>query len=160
MSNATETVHATAIAYEGVGCLILGASGSGKSQLAAAAVLHGAMLVADDRVQLEAVDGFIVAAPGVDGAGVIEIRGMGLIRLESSQRVASHAMHLAIELGGAGATRLPEPQTRSFLGIELPFIALPAAPLPSVSGLLLYLQAMHAGRVLPADWLPRRIVGA
>ena len=46
------TLHATCVAMEGRGVLIIGPSGSGKSELALALMAHGARLVADYRVTL------------------------------------------------------------------------------------------------------------
>jgi HPr kinase/phosphorylase len=154
-----DPIHATAIAYEGMGCLIIGASGAGKSQLAADAFFHGAKLVADDRVLLRNVDGFLVAEPLPQGAGVIELRHLGLIRLAAHQRLPSHAIHLVVELGGEGAERLPEHQLRRFCGVDVRFLALPAAPMTRATALLLYLKAMQERRVLSTDWMPARIVG-
>ncbi len=49
---ATTQLHASAVAVDGRGCLITGASASGKSTLALEMIALGAELVADDRVDV------------------------------------------------------------------------------------------------------------
>jgi HPr kinase/phosphorylase len=47
-----QLVHASAFAYAGAGCLLLGDSGAGKSHIVAQALVLGASLIADDQVDL------------------------------------------------------------------------------------------------------------
>ena len=56
-------VHATCIAVDGLGVLLRGPSGSGKSDLALRLIDGGAMLIADDQVVLEAIGGVLFARP-------------------------------------------------------------------------------------------------
>ena len=75
----SETVHATAVLVGADGVLIRGESGSGKSALALALIERGARLIADDRLTLSGCHGRIVAtAPGAT-AGLIELRGRGIV---------------------------------------------------------------------------------
>jgi HPr kinase/phosphorylase len=75
------TIHASvALVGEG-GVLIRGASGSGKSSLLLSLLCdHGAMLVADDRVALAAAEGRLVATAPDEIAGLMEVRGLGIVR--------------------------------------------------------------------------------
>ncbi|MBM3488544.1 MAG: hypothetical protein FJX67_18250, partial [Alphaproteobacteria bacterium] len=50
-------LHATCIAVDGIGVLVRGASGAGKSDLALRLIDAGARLVADDQVLVEAAAG-------------------------------------------------------------------------------------------------------
>lgn len=74
-------IHATAIAIGEAGILIRGASGSGKSVLALALIALAAQggrfarLVADDRVELAARGGRLVARPVAPLEGIVERRG-------------------------------------------------------------------------------------
>jgi serine kinase of HPr protein (carbohydrate metabolism regulator) len=99
------------------GVLILGESGAGKSDLALRLIAMGAVLVADDRCDL------FVSSDALH-AGMIEIRGVGIVRLpwKADARIA-----LAIRLDASGAiTRLPEPaKYRPPPPIELPEQNLP-----------------------------------
>jgi hypothetical protein len=83
-----KTVHASAVLIGARAVLIRGPSGSGKSQLALGLIeaarggaLAFARLVADDRVHLETANGRLLARPAAALAGLIEVRGIGLMRL-------------------------------------------------------------------------------
>ena len=145
-------IHASAFAYHGAGCLILGDSGSGKSTLVAEVMLRGAKLVADDRVALHASDGKLIANPVEPLRGVIELRGFGLIRQE--EVVEAQSIHLVIALDAAANERLPEPATHRYFGVNVPFLSVPPPPVLQPAALLLYLEAVHEGRSLPTDWHP------
>lgn len=56
-------VHGTCVCIGEVGVLLLGPSGSGKSDLALRLIDGGAHLVADDQVQIEAASGALLASP-------------------------------------------------------------------------------------------------
>lgn len=77
-----DTMHATCVSVFGdrlSGCLLLGPSGSGKSDLAVRLIDGGGTLVADDRVIIAAGDGVVTAAPPPLLAGLLEIRGLGVM---------------------------------------------------------------------------------
>ena len=63
-------VHGTAIDIDGAGILLLGPSGSGKSDLALRLIDGGARLVADDRVAQENINGVISLSPPEKLAGL------------------------------------------------------------------------------------------
>ena len=79
------TIHGTALVLGQAGVLLRGRSGAGKSLLALALLERWALkglaagLVSDDRVILELVDGAIVMAAPPSIAGLIELRGRGII---------------------------------------------------------------------------------
>jgi HPr kinase/phosphorylase len=83
-------------------------------------LLHlGFTLVADDRVDIDA--GFARPAPGL--AGLLEVRGLGIVRLP---HVAPVRLRLAVTLA-AGAERLPRPELHAAL--DLPLVTVdPARP--------------------------------
>lgn len=147
-------LHASAFAYNGCGCLILGASGTGKSRLLSDALSMGAKMIGDDRIRLEPMMGLVAAAPVPELAGVIELRGLGLIRVNDA--LAKHVLHLVVELDPAAAgERLPPLQRYNLLGVDVPYLRVAPVPHTSASALLLYLKAMQEGRALPADWKPK-----
>ena len=146
-----QLIHASAFAYDGMGCLLTGPSGSGKSRLLAGAMLHQAQLISDDQVALHAYNGHLVACPAPHLSGIIELRGLGLIK--HPQTVASHPIHLVVDLGEEDE-RLPEPATMDYCGIDVPFRRLASARTMLAAPLLLYLKAMREGRILPTDWHP------
>ena len=125
----TTGLHGSCAARGGRGVLLLGASGSGKSDLLLRLIDRGFALVADDRVVIEAGQ----AAPPPALAGLIEIRGLGLLRLP---HVAPVPLALALALdeaasllaepaarGDAGERRLPRPRRHRTLGVPMLRIA-------------------------------------
>jgi serine kinase of HPr protein (carbohydrate metabolism regulator) len=122
------TVHGSAVLVGARAVLIRGPAGSGKSRLAfdlintaASALLPFARLVADDRVQLEACNGRLLARPPAALAGLLEIRGLGIRRLPH-EPVA--AVGLVVDLADAGAERLPAAGRQTTIaGIALPRLA-------------------------------------
>lgn len=75
------TVHASAVAIGGRALLLLGAPGCGKSDLALRLIDRGATLIADDRVRLDADGDRLLASPPPALAGLLEVRGVGIVTL-------------------------------------------------------------------------------
>ena len=109
-------VHATAVAHGGRALLLRGPAGAGKSALALEMIALGAALVADDRTVLTAAGGVLRAAPPAAIAGVIEARGIGLLRLPHAADVPVAAV---ADLGAAETARLPPLRTTALLGHEV-----------------------------------------
>lgn len=115
-------VHGTCIELAGTGVLLRGPSGSGKSDLALRLLDRGARLVADDRVDLHAADGTLSARAPEPIAGLVEVRGLGIITVPTVTEVR---LGLVVDLvAPAAVERLPEPKTCTFLGIHLPLVQL------------------------------------
>jgi HPr kinase/phosphorylase len=115
-------LHATCVQLGGVGVVLLGASGVGKSDLALRLIDAGALLVADDQLEVEAGPTGLLGRPAERLAGLLEVRGLGILRLPYC-RVSP--LGLVVELDAATqAPRLPEPSTYPILGTELPCLRL------------------------------------
>lgn len=115
-------LHASAVAIGNRGCLITGASGSGKSTLALEMIASGARLVADDRTEVRRDrDALELAAPAAI-AGLVEARGVGLIRLPH----CTASLHLVVDLDEEPVERLPRRSAGGrhldLLGIRCPVI--------------------------------------
>ena len=116
-------VHGTAVYWPdaGAGVLILGPSGSGKSDLAARLIDRGWRLVADDQVLLTA-EGVAVTAAAPDALkDTIALPGLGLCH-EPAMECApvTHIVHLS-----ATAPRFPlDAGRQSVCGITMPAIAI------------------------------------
>ncbi len=97
-------IHASCVSLGGKGVLLLGQSGAGKSDLALRLIDQGARLVADDRCDLFERGGKLCARPPASIAGLMEIRGLGIISLPYARGVT---VAMAVMLGESQA-RLPE----------------------------------------------------
>ncbi len=76
------TVHGVFVEVHGVGTLLLGPSGIGKSECALFLVERGHRLVADDQVQLTCLpNGAVMGAPPPLLRNHLEIRGVGILNI-------------------------------------------------------------------------------
>lgn len=135
--DATARIHATLVAVPRPGqatpggALLLGPPGSGKSDVALRLIEAGAVLVADDQVDLSLGDGGLWGAAPAATAGLIEARGIGLIRLPFEKRARIAAV---VELVTGEIERMPArrwyqpPQTFRARGgaLRIPLFALNA----------------------------------
>jgi serine kinase of HPr protein (carbohydrate metabolism regulator) len=112
-------IHASCVAVNGHGVLLLGDSGAGKSDIALMLIDAGAQLVADDRTILFVVKGALHARAPDSIKGLLEIRSVGIVHKPS--RVAR--LRLAVRLGQEDE-RLPKPRLYRQLGCEVPEIRL------------------------------------
>ena len=88
--------HASAVLLNGQGVLLLGESGSGKSTTALYLIeAYDGMLIGDDRIHLTGVDKELMAHPHDELRGLIEMRGLGLLRLPYCERAK---IALAVDL--------------------------------------------------------------
>lgn len=123
-------VHATSVAIGGAAVLLIGESGSGKSDLALRLVDRGATLVSDDYTQLEVRDGRLHASPPATIAGRIEVRYIGIVSMPHMHNVP---VALAIGLDDK-PTRMPDRTIHiDILGVAVPLVLLdarePSAPI-------------------------------
>ncbi|MWD29062.1 serine kinase [Aquicoccus sp. SCR17] len=132
-------LHASCVAVDGRGVLILGPSGSGKSALALQLMSLGAVLVADDRVRLWAENGTLLAAAPETLRGLIEARGVGILRAETAGPVP---VALAVDLAAPEPKRLPPERRFTCLDCEMPLLHNPGMGHFSAA----ILQYMKAGR--------------
>ena len=125
-------IHATCCAYDAAGgpggVLLLGPPGSGKSDLALRLIDAGFALVADDRVDIEIGAGGAFASAPAALAGLLEVRGIGIIRL--GRGVPRARIALAVTLSPrAEQERLPEPARTALAGHAVPTVPVdPEAP--------------------------------
>ncbi|TVQ57328.1 MAG: hypothetical protein EA355_04750 [Rhodobacteraceae bacterium] len=127
-------LHASAVALEGRALLILGAPGAGKSTLALGMIALGATLVADDRTTLEATADGVSAAPAQGLEGLIEARGVGLLRLP---HLARAPVACALDLDREEVERLPPRRNLLLLGWSIPLSLRPPRVDPAAMAALL-----------------------
>jgi len=117
--NPEVNIHATCVrlalagrkfgAPPAAGVLLIGGSGSGKSDLALRLLGRGAELVSDDRTILRVERGRLTARAPRQIAGLIEIRGVGIVEMPHA---ASARILLVVNLSGV-VQRLPPRQNWS-----------------------------------------------
>jgi serine kinase of HPr protein (carbohydrate metabolism regulator) len=122
------SIHASAVKIGERAVLIRGPSGSGKSRLAFELIASGpswqlpkAVLVGDDRVHLDTAGGELLVRPSPRLAGLIEIRGLGIRKIDF---IPQAVVGLIVDLAADDAERLPPDNTLqiSIFGVKLPRI--------------------------------------
>ena len=148
------TVHASAVLVGERAVLIRGPSGSGKSRLAFDLILAGragqippAILVGDDRVHLDTSGGNLIVRPAPELAGLMEIRGLGIRRIE---HVGEAVVGWVVDLAAEDGERLPaaEALTLNIYGVKIPRIPvnLRFTPLPVIVAALTTTDGTGADR--------------
>jgi HPr kinase/phosphorylase len=132
------TVHGVLVELFGVGVMITGKSGIGKSETALSLIKRGHRLIADDAVEIwrPAEDILVGRTPKVL-ANLIEVRGLGIIDVCSLYGAGVIRPDKRIELildfvpwvEGAPYDRLGFDQKyREILGVNTPLLTVPVAP--------------------------------
>ncbi|MBB4210959.1 hypothetical protein CCR85_00760 [Rhodothalassium salexigens] len=121
-ARARAAVHGTVVAWPpGGGVLILGPSGAGKSDLALRLIDRGARLVGDDYIHLFASGPGLYASAPAPLAGLLEVRGLGLVR----QRYLPQArIALVVHLAARETVeRMPRMRYKFLRGVRLPVMS-------------------------------------
>ncbi|MBP2300471.1 serine kinase of HPr protein (carbohydrate metabolism regulator) [Azospirillum picis] len=127
------------------GVLLRGEAGRGKSDLALRLIDNGARLVADDRVVLRADAGRLTASAPPALAGLLEVRGVGILPVPAAP---SAAVGLVVDLVPRDAVeRLPEAEVDMLLGIALPRLGLCAFDASTPAKIRLAAARLRDGRL-------------
>jgi HPr kinase/phosphorylase len=132
------TVHGVLVDIYGVGCLILGKSGVGKSEAALELVHRGHRLVADDIVHIDRIAGNVLMGYGSELIKYhMEIRGLGIINIRNLFGISSVRTRKRVSLvfklerwdehREYDRTGLEEKQCE-ILGVSLPELTIPVQP--------------------------------
>jgi HPr kinase/phosphorylase len=134
-----QTVHGVLVEVYGLGILIVGDSGVGKSETALELIKHGHRLVADDVVDIHCVNGNILMGAGENKiiGHHMEIRGLGIINITHLFGVGAIRdrkeiqLVVALEEWDSAKTydRLgTEDQSMEILGVSVPKLDIPVKP--------------------------------
>lgn len=133
-------IHASCIAYQNRGILIFGPSGAGKSDLCLRLIMeHGAVLVADDRTEIELKGEKLLAASPENIRGKLEVRGVGIVDLPYLSDIPL-ALAVQIVSPDNNIERLPQPQCYKIAGGTLPLMKIHALEASAPAKILLALK--------------------
>ena len=132
-------IHASCVSLNRKGILLLGDSGSGKSDLALRLIeLCNAKLVADDRVDIVEQDNQVKAFCPKNIKGLLEVRGVGIVKYPHQEQTT---VKLVVRLTDNLLERLPEKAFYTFGKNKLPLLQINpfenSAPLKVLSALRL-----------------------
>jgi HPr kinase/phosphorylase len=134
-----QSVHGVLVEVYGIGILILGDSGVGKSETALELIMQGHRLVADDVVDIHCVNGNFLMGTGANKiiAHHMEIRGMGIINITHLFGVGAirdrKEIQLVVKLAEWDSKKNYdrigiEDQYMEFLGVNIPILEIPVKP--------------------------------
>jgi HPr kinase/phosphorylase len=135
-------LHAVLMEIYGIGVLILGESGIGKSEISLDLIRKGHRLIADDRVDISDVRGHLIGTCPESISGMMEVRGIGIINVERMFGVNALAHKSRIRLViNLVPFKKEEPLERigmktdqfEILGETVPLIKLPVSAARSMS---------------------------
>ncbi len=134
----TTSLHGVFMDVLGMGVMITGDSGSGKSELALELISRGHGLVADDAVELTRVAPDVIEGrcPNIL-RDFLEVRGLGLLNIRTifGETASRRKMRLKLivhlhrqQAGGVDTPRLPfDAQTQEILGVNIRKVNIPVA---------------------------------
>lgn len=158
-------IHGVLLDIYGLGVLLLGDSGVGKSECALDLVVRGHRLVSDDVVEIKRRGGQLVGTGPELTRYHMELRGVGIVNVKDLFGVAAVRMTKFVEYvirldpwrAGKRYDRLGlDQQSHEILGLHLPYVEMPVGPGRNLSVLievaarnhLLKLKGFHPAREL------------
>jgi HPr kinase/phosphorylase len=134
-----QTVHGVLIEVFGIGVLIRGASGVGKSETALELIERGHRLITDDSVELKRINGNLLMgrAQNETLGHHMEIRGLGIINVSHLFGVGAirdkKQVQLVVELEEWDPEKLYDrlgsgDMNREILGVKIPALQVPVKP--------------------------------
>ena len=108
-------IHSTSVVIEDLGLLIIGQSGSGKSDLALRLIDSGATLVSDDLTICKKIGDYLYLYPHSKTKGLLEVREIGIMTVPYVENIK---LTLVVELVDEEFERIPRMMTCSILGMK------------------------------------------
>ncbi len=112
-------IHSTSVVIDDNGVLILGDSGSGKSDLALRLIDNGATLISDDIsiCRKNSNNIYLYCPPEIKG--LLEVREIGIITVPFVEKIK---LRLVVNLKSNNNERFPKDSCFRILGIKIPII--------------------------------------
>lgn len=134
-----KTIHGVLLEVYGVGIILTGDSGVGKSETALELIERGHRLVADDIVEIRCMNGNTVFGQGANKmmSHHMEIRGLGIINVSQLYGVGAireqKEIQLVVKLEEWDTNKVydrlgTETHTQEILGVKIPLIEIPVKP--------------------------------
>lgn len=149
-------VHGTLVDVYGMGILLTGESGIGKTECALDLVTRGHRLVADDIIRVKRTDNNSLIGEGAEKSNNlkyhIEIRGIGILDIRQLFGIRGIRRRKSIEIevklvrwkGEPDYTRTGLEENKSdFLGIKIPLIVVPLVPGKNISSIIEAIALSH-----------------
>jgi HPr kinase/phosphorylase len=157
----TSSIHGVLMDVFGVGVLILGKSGIGKSECALDLILRGHRLVADDMVYIQKrVPNALIGSGFEIIQHHMEIRGLGIINIRSLFGVEAirerKKIDLVLELMEWDTSREYdrlgfEEEKYTILGVEIPMLRIPVTPARNLTTIIEVAARNHLLKVMGYD---------
>jgi len=113
-----QKILATSVKVDNCAVLIQGKSGAGKTFLAMRLVEnHDACLISDDVTYVQVQDGVLYAETVPEIAGLVEIRGVGIVQ---TPHVSHVPVGCVVDLVEHSVDRYPPEQTETIAGVQIP----------------------------------------
>ncbi len=134
-----KTLHGVLVEVSGIGILLVGDSGVGKSETALELVQRGHRLVADDSVEVRCVNGNTIMGQGANKliSHHMEIRGLGIIDVAQLYGVGAireqKEVQLVVKLEDWDQNKVydrlgTDTIKTDLLGVKIPYIEIPVKP--------------------------------
>jgi len=156
----SKTIHGTLIDVFGVGIMLTGKSGIGKSECALDLVERGHRLITDDVVKITYKDDVLIGTSTNDYGHFMEIRGVGLIDVEKMFGIQAVRIQKRIEVQ---VELMPWRDNMDYeriglsdnfidiLEIKIPVIYLPVSPGKNVSVIIEVIAMNHISKTFGYD---------
>jgi HPr kinase/phosphorylase len=159
------TIHGVLVEVYGIGILIKGDSGVGKSETALALIERGHRIVADDVVQIRCVSGNFLLGKGASSVTShhMEIRGLGIINIAHLFGVGAirdeKRVQMVVELEDWDSSKAYDrigssENTIDILGSKVPYLVIPIKPGRNIS-IIIETAAMNE-RLKKMGYIPER----
>ena len=159
-------LHGVLIDVYGIGILITGESGIGKSETALELIKRGHRLVTDDAVDIKEIDGELIGTSPRITIGMLEVRGIGIIDISSLYGLSSIlqtkninlAMHFEHWKDDGDYDRLGiNNETQDILGVKVKRLRIPVRPGRNIA-VIIEAAAVNYRHSLMSDVTPVDII--